>query len=204
MTQSSASGSKLNSDPDAKIVAALASGDPAALKNLMARHLPRIKSLAWYMVKDEMKAEDIAQEVFIKAWKHAPNWQSGGAKYSTWLYRVAKNLCYDHLRKKQDIHLDVLPDITDPSIASDEAMIRSDTLMSQKTIISQALTALPARQNLAITLCHFQNKSQKQAADIMEINVRAYESLLARGRQNLRQRLNSHKKSLLKDMGDHS
>lgn len=204
MTQNRASGFKTNSDPDAKIVTALASGDPAALKSLMERHLPRIKSLAWYMLKDEMKAEDIAQEVFMKAWKHAPNWQSGGAKYSTWLYRVAKNLCYDQLRKKQEIHLDVLPDITDPSIASDEAMIQSDKLASQKTKIAQALTALPERQNLAIILCHFQNKSQKQAADIMEINVRAYESLLARGRQSLRQRLNPHKKSLLKDMGDHA
>lgn len=204
MTQNRASGSKINSDPDAKIVTALAAGDHGALKSLMERHLQSIKSLAWYMLKDEMKAEDIAQEVFIKAWKHAPNWQSGGAKYSTWLYRVAKNLCYDQLRKKQEVHLDVLPDITDPSLASDEAMIQSDTLTSQKTHIAAALNALPRRQNLAIILCHFQNKSQKQAADIMEINVRAYEGLLARGRHNLRQRLNPHKKSLLKDMGDHS
>ncbi|PHR92384.1 MAG: RNA polymerase sigma-70 factor [Robiginitomaculum sp.] len=198
------SGSNVVLDPDADILKRLAAGDARrqhqALSTLMERHLQAIKSLAWYMVRDEMIAEDITQEVFIRAWKQAPKWESGGAKFSTWLYRVAKNLCYDHLRKRTEIYSDALPEPVDETPNAQEGLLAREAHAAQKTRIEAALLKLPARQLMAITLCHYQNKSQNEAAAILEVNVRAYESLLARGRQNLRLQLKAHKKDIIGDL----
>jgi len=191
-------------DPDHDILQALTAGDHNALGLLMERHLHAIKSLAWHMLGDEMVAEDIAQEVFIKAWKQAPIWQSGNAKFSTWLHRVAKNLCYDRLRKKREVYMDTVPEMVDATDLAETAMITQDRNTSHKNHIDMALNKLPERQHMAITFCHYQNKSQNEAAAIMEINVRAYESLLARARQNLRKLLHPHKKSIVGGFGEHS
>ena len=189
-------------DPDADIITALAKGESHALDMLMARHLHAIKSLAWHMLGDEMIAEDIAQEVFIKAWKHAPRWQSGTAKFSTWLHRVAKNLCYDSLRKRQDILVEKLPDTVDASPNAIDNIVHREISTAQNTYIHTAIATLPKRQRMAITLCHFRDMSQKQAATIMEISVHSYESLLARGRENLRKSLKPYKTKILNDMGE--
>ncbi len=184
-------------DPDADILARLARGQSSALGELMDHHLAAIKSCARYMVGDEMIAEDIAQDVFIKAWKQAPNWQPGRAKFSTWLYRVTKNLCYDHLRKKTEIYPDALPDMVDAQLLPPQIIEQDQTSALQKTRVDYAMAHLPERQRLAIILCHYRELSQIEAADIMEIGVRAYESLLARGRKNLRAQLLRHKPELL-------
>ncbi|PHS35098.1 MAG: RNA polymerase sigma-70 factor [Robiginitomaculum sp.] len=184
-------------DPDADILLKLARGQSSALGELMDRHLAAIKSCAWHMVGDEMIAEDIAQEVFIKAWKQAPNWQVGKAKFSTWLYRVTKNLCYDRLRKKTEIYPEILPDMVDDGPLANKMIELKQTSTAQKSRVEQAMTQLPERQRMAITLCHYRELPQIEAAEIMEIGVRAYESLLARGRKNLRAQLQRHKQELL-------
>lgn len=184
-------------DPDADILLRLARGHPDALSQLMDRHLAAIKSSALYMLGDEMMAEDIAQEVFLRAWKQAPKWQSGQAKFSTWLYRVTKNLCYDCLRKKTEIHTDTVPEMVDERPEALQTLTACEQHNTQKTKIEQALDTLPERQRMAITLCHYRDMSQLEAADIMEIGVRAYESLLARARKNLREQLSQHKTELL-------
>jgi len=184
-------------DPDADILLELARGNAAALAQLMDRHLAAIKSAAWHMLGDEMMAEDIAQEVFLRAWKQAPNWQPGQAKFSTWLHRVAKNLCYDRLRKKKEIYPDTVPDMVDDSPQAAQTLEMRQNHNVQKSRIETALAELPERQRMAITLCHYRELSQIEAADIMEIGVRAYESLLARARKNLREQLQNHKSELL-------
>ncbi len=184
-------------DPDADILLKLARGQSSALDELMNRHLAAIKSCAWHMVGDEMMAEDIAQDVFIKAWKQAPSWQEGRAKFSTWLYRVTKNMCYDRLRKKTEIYPEILPDMVDERLLANQVIEQDQTRKAQKTRVERAMAHLPKRQRLAITLCHYRELSQIEAADIMEIGVRAYESLLARGRKNLRKQLLRHKPEIL-------
>lgn len=184
-------------DPDADIILALGRGEADALNQLMNRHLANIKSSARHMLGDEMMAEDIAQEVFLRAWKQAPNWQSGQAKFSTWLHRVTKNLCYDRLRKTQEIYPDTVPDIMDDSPQAAQVLADRQTHTAQKSKIEQAMAALPKRQRMAITLCHYQDFSQGEAAEIMEVGVHAYESLLARGRKNLRTQLEQYKSELL-------
>ncbi len=184
-------------DPDADILPDLAHGKPAALSALMDRHLKAVKATAHYMLGDEIMAEDIAQEVFLRAWKHAPNWQPGQAKFSTWLHRVTRNLCYDRLRKKKEIYRETVPDMVDESPEASQVLQDQQNHSAQKSKIENALANLPERQRMAITLCHFQELSQIEAADILEVSVRAYESLLARARKNLKEQLQSHKSELL-------
>ncbi len=186
-------------DPDADILLDLAHGKPAALGVLMARHLKAVKSTAHYMLGDEMMAEDIAQEVFIKAWKNAPKWQAGPAKFSTWLHRVTRNLCYDRLRKIKEIYPKTVPDMVSDSPEASQLMQMRQNHSAQKSKIEYALVKLPKRQRMAIILCHYQDMSQVEAAAIMEVGVRAYESLLARARKNLKMQLQSHKSELLEN-----
>jgi len=200
--QNSASGSTHpQPDPDADLLDGLAHGSDAArakaLSALMERHLKSVKSLAWHMMGDEMIAEDVAQETFIKAWTHGAKWEPGRAKFSTWLHRVAKNNCYDRLRKKREVLSDTIPEMVDSAPGAREMMISDERDGAQKRSVQTALARLPERQIAAITLCHYENKSQIEAAEILEIGVRAYESLLARARRNLRGELEGSRTELL-------
>jgi RNA polymerase sigma-70 factor (ECF subfamily) len=205
--QNSASGLEYpRPDPDAECLLALCQGTQSeksqALATLMDRHLKSIKSLAWHMMGDEMTAEDIAQETFLKAWNHARKWEPGRAKFSTWLHRVAKNACYDRLRKKTEIYSEDVPEIRDDAPSAVQMMMSKETQTTQKQHVDMALQKLPARQLAAITLCHYENKSQVEAAEILEIGVRAYESLLARARRSLRDELSAYKTEIIDQMGE--
>lgn len=83
-------------DPDAELLPRIARGDQLAIRQLVARKLPRLLALGVRMLNDRIEAEDVAQETFLRVWKHAENWQSsvelGGAKFDTWLHKVALNL----------------------------------------------------------------------------------------------------------------
>jgi len=85
-------------DPDAELVARVGAQDPAAVRMLVSRKLPRLLALATRMLGDRMEAEDVAQEAFVRIWKQAPHWGEGEARFDTWIHRVALNLCYDRLR----------------------------------------------------------------------------------------------------------
>ena len=100
-------------DPDAGLVARAGKGDRAAAQALMARHLPKMLTLARRMLHDPAEAEDAVQEAFLRLWTHAARWRPGRAKFETWLYRVTLNQCYDRLRKKPVEPLEAAADVPD-------------------------------------------------------------------------------------------
>jgi RNA polymerase sigma-70 factor (ECF subfamily) len=169
-------------DPDEELLPRVAMGDPAAVRALVARKLPRLLSLAYRMLADAAEAEDVAQEAFVRAWKQAPNWAPGGAKFDTWLHRVTLNLCYDRLRRRREIATDEPPEVVDEGPAPDRGLEASDTGRQ----VASALQALPERQREAIVLCHYQELGNIEAAVLMGVSVEALESLLSRGRRALR------------------
>lgn len=182
-----------DSDPDLRLVRRIAEGDPAAFTMLVERHLDRVVRLAERMMGNRAEAEDVAQEVFTRVWQHAKNWQSGKARYSTWLHRVTVNLCQDRLRRRREVDLDQVAEM--PS-----NLPAADTVMNQKTVarrISAAMAELPERQRIAITLCHFEGMGNKEAAEVLNISVEALESLLARGRRALKSKLAGEKSHLM-------
>lgn len=169
-------------DPDQELVARVGRGDPAAVQTLMARKLPRMLALARRMLGDASEAEDVAQEVFLRAWRQATVWKPGAGRFDTWLHRVALNLCYDRLRRRREHTVDELPDQVDPSPGAERGLERRDTARE----VEAALAALPSRQREAVVLCHYQELTNIEAAGLMEISVEALESLLSRARRSLR------------------
>lgn len=134
------------------------------------------------MLRDEAEAEDVVQETFIRLWRFAPDWKPGKARLSTWMHRVALNLCYDRLRKSRPVYEEEPPDLPDDA-ASPAQSLHDSELASR---VQTAIQALPPRQRAAIALCHYQDMSNIEAASVLEVSVEAVESLLARARRALK------------------
>ncbi len=109
------------------------------------------------------------------------------------------NICLDQLRKsKREAPEEAAPEQIDGSPRPDEALLIGE----RRAAIDEAMRALPPRQRFALTLCHFQELSNIDAAATMNISVDALESLLARGRKALRERLQPLKTTLTGRMSD--
>ncbi len=174
-------------------------GDRAAATILIERHTDKIYAGCFRMLGNRASAQDATQETFLRLWKNAPRWKPQGAKFETWLYRVAMNTCLDQLRKSgREISEDAAPELADPAPGPADNYFAGE----QRSAIDDALSTLPDRQRLAITLCHFQELSNIEAAAIMEISVEAVESLLARARRALRDRLAPMQQHLTGRMSD--
>ncbi|MDO8379544.1 RNA polymerase sigma factor [Phenylobacterium sp.] len=172
----------MDSDPDEALLAAVAQGDPAAVRALAARKLPRLLALAGRMLGEASEAEDVAQEAMIRAWRQAPTWKPGVARFDTWLHRVTLNLCYDRLRRRREIVTDSPPEQADDGPAPDRGLEAADVGRR----VAAAMAALPERQREAVALCHYQDLTNIEAAAIMGVSIDALESLLSRGRRALR------------------
>ena len=169
----------MSADPDEELVRRVGAGDPAAVQTLVARKLPRILALAVRMLGDATEAEDVAQETFLRIWRHALSWRRGNARFDSWIHRVTLNLCYDRLRRRRQWVTDDLPEMVDPSTLPD-AHPQEDALR-----VEQALQGIAPRQREAIILVYYQEMSNSEAAATLQISVDALESLLSRGRRSL-------------------
>lgn len=177
---------------DEELLSLYADGDQAAARALMLRHAPRVLSLARRLLKDPAEAEDVTQEAMLRLWKIAPDWRTGEAKVSTWLYRVGSNLCTDRLRKKRGVGLDEAPEMADETPNAENQMIAAD----RGHALRQAMDRLPERQKLALTLRHLEEQSNPEIAEALETSVEAVESLLSRARRALAADLSSNRSAL--------
>ncbi|MEM9705091.1 MAG: RNA polymerase sigma factor [Pseudomonadota bacterium] len=173
-------------ETDEALVARAGAGDRLAAGELIVRHTDKIMASCYRMLGDRSSAEDATQETFLRLWRHASRWRPQGAKFETWLYRIAMNICLDRLRKKKrEAPEEAAPEQIDTGLRADEAMAVDDT----RRIVEEAIAELPERQRLVITLRHYQELPQREAAEIMGISEQAVESLLARARRSLREKL---------------
>lgn len=168
--------------PDDTLMALQAGGDGAAAAELAGRHTRRVLAVAQRMLGGDLaEAEDVAQEAMLRLWRTAPDWQPGRARVSTWLYRVAANLCTDRLRRRRQVALDAVAEPMDETPGV-EARLMADDRMSA---LQAALDTLPERQRLAVVLRHIEGASNPEIAEALDTSVEAVESLTARGRRAL-------------------
>lgn len=183
----------MRDDPDEALMLRVGAGDRAACRIMVDRHLAPVTALARRMLGNPADAEDVAQEVFLRVWTAAHKWRPGPAKVTTWLYRVTMNLCLDRLRKRPELPLEDVAEPPDPRPDAAAGIAREEVARR----VAAALAALPERQRAAITLCHHQGLGNIEAAAVLGISVEALESLLARGRRALRERLRAEAPDLL-------
>jgi len=177
---------------DEELLARFAAGEAAAARVLTLRLTPVALRVAQRMLNDAAEAEDVAQEAMLRLWRMAPDWQSGVARVSTWLYRVTSNLCTDRLRRRRSVDLEAAGEVEDDRPAAVNELIAAD----RAAALQAALQALPERQRQAVVLRHIEGLSNPEIGDILGIGVDAVESLTARGKRALTQALAGRREEL--------
>lgn len=176
----------LSAPPDAAeddaLMRRVADRDGTAFKLLVKRHAARPHRIAWRMLGDGAEAEDVTQEALIRLWNAAPSWRAEGSKVSPWLARVATNICLDRLRRRARISDEALPERADDAPLADDRLL----IEENRSRVMRALDLLVERQRAAIILTYYEEMSNAAAAQMLDMNVRAFESLLARARQTLK------------------
>jgi RNA polymerase sigma-70 factor (ECF subfamily) len=177
----------LNSElDDHQLMERVAEGDSHAFRLLVERHTRSLNAHAARMLRNQSEAEEVVQEAFIRLWKQAPNYRPD-AKLRTFLHGIAHNLCIDRLRARRpqdDVALELLTATGDRPSGGIAERQRSAQVQAE-------VAALPERQRAALSLVHFEELSNIEAAALLNVSVEALESLLARGRRTLRERLQS-------------
>ena len=171
-------------DSDEALMALVARGDEPAYRALTRRHLPAMLGLARRILGNAADAEDVAQEAMLRVWTHAPRWQPLAA-FRTWLTRVVVNLCLDRKRRARWVALEAAGELVDPAPGATETAEHDE----RERMLAIAIAKLPARQRIAIVLTYSEGMSNAQVAAILGTSVSAVETLLVRGKQNLRARL---------------
>ena len=173
-------------DEDSALMLRVGTGDQRAFAMLMDRHLVRTVRLAARLLGSDAQADDVAQEAFVRVWRHAPTWQDSaarGARFTTWLYKIVSNLVIDEKRKRVNVAIDDIAEPVDVTAPNGERVL-IDTQRAQE--VKAALAQLPDRQRDAFMLCFYEDYSNRDAADALDVSVKALESLLVRARRSLR------------------
>ena len=155
-------------ETDDELVRLIAGGDKRAFTRLVARHRTRLLALTTRISGSRAAAEDIVQEVVTRAWIRAPEWRAsnpGRASYAAWLSRVAVNLAIDQARKVRPAHIDDVDEPADGTVPADVAMIAEERLARLRAAVS----ALPERQRLALSLTYDAELSNAEGAAAMAV-----------------------------------
>lgn len=167
---------------DDELVARIAARDHAAMRLATDRHAQLVWRVAYRMLGDATEAEDVAQESLLKLWNHADRWQAGGAGIAPWLKKVTVNQCLDRLRRKRFASDEEVPERADDTPLADRQMEAVETGQAVKDCIE----ALPDRQRAAVILTYYEETPNQGAANTMEMQLKAFESLLFRARASLK------------------
>lgn len=174
---------------DSELVELIKDGSHYAFGVLVRRHTDKFYRLAFRYLGDKDLAEDIVQDAFLKFWERPDKWSDDKeTKFTTWFYKVVVNQCLDFIKKKKP-----LP-VNDDLPVADERPIHDEEieLLEQQKLLEKAMNSIPERQRTAINLCFYEQLSNKEAADIMGINLKALQSLIMRGKEGLKEQMKGY------------
>lgn len=177
--------------PDDTLLELIEQGSHHAFKVLVERYSMRFFRLAFRYVVQKEAAEDIVQRAFLKIWEKPELWNPAkGVKFTTWFSRVVINLGLDMQKKRTPLLLAEQIEAVDDDNSQEDKLIDAQ----QKVQIEYAIRSLPVRQQTALNLCFYEEMSNADAAQVMEVSIGAIESLLVRAKSNLRSKLEYDKK----------
>jgi len=183
-------------DDDIELMLSFQKGEKSCFEKILEKYEKPLINFIFRTIGDRWAAEDLTQEVFLRIYRSAATYKPL-AKFSTWLYKIAFDLCIDHQRKGKVKTIS----LNDPINTEEGQIIREipdlsqitpDTSIEKRQIsetVQAAVLSLPANQRLALTLRIYENKSYQEISKILGCSISAVESLLFRARQNLKQKL---------------
>lgn len=176
-------------DPDGALVAAAAAGDRDAFDELVRRHQAAIVSLVRAVTAGRGDPEDVAQEVFVRAWRSLSGFR-GDSAFRTWLHTVAINVVRTSQSRSARLLRVFLPaggrdrrgEL--PDRASDAEPV--DSVLARRQLVERALAALPDDLRIAVTLRDLQGLDYKEIAAVLRVPIGTVESRIFRARQRLK------------------
>jgi RNA polymerase sigma-70 factor (ECF subfamily) len=168
---------------DEALMAAVSARQHHAFRILMGRHMQRAIRVAQRIVRDPGEADDIGQEAFLRVWSHAASFDPDIARFTTWLYRIVLNLAFDRKPRRPLVPIDEAAGVRSDDPEPVERVIADE----ERRILEQAMAGLSERQRGAIALFHMEGLSGVDAAQAMNLSVKAFESLLGRARAALKE-----------------
>jgi len=184
---------------DQEVVAHAREGREAAYRELIGRYQRPVFSLIYRVVRDREKAEDLAQDTFIKV-LNAIDRYDPTRKFSSWIFKIAHNTALDHVRKKQPVTLS----IDGSPHARTSAEVEASTLTPESSDetpeeytasrelgseIETAIGTLRPEYRVAITLCHVEGRPYEEIAEIMDVPLGTVKTFIHRGRNELKKKL---------------
>ncbi len=173
-------------------------GDAGAFEAVVEAYQDQVFTLAFRLLSDPVEAEDAVQETFLRVYTHLPryDWKF---KFTTWLYRIATNICIDHLRRRRpESSLDCEAEGCDGGVAlflrdrlaagdptPEQAMMRSETCNE----VQRALADLPPLYRTVLVLRYIQELSLQEISDILHIPITTVKTRIHRGREGMKQLL---------------
>jgi len=184
-------------DPDATLMLRVKRGDVGAFTELVEKYKQPVINFIARTLRDETEAEDLAQNVFVQVYKSAWRYKKS-AKFSTWLFTIARNLCLNEIRRRSRHPTDSL-DVTHPDQPDQPSQQFEDTKTftppedllhgELERKIEEALRELPENQRTAILLCRQDELSYEDIAEVLDCSLSATKSLIHRGRETLKEKL---------------
>jgi RNA polymerase sigma-70 factor (ECF subfamily) len=174
-----------DNDRDVALMERVKDGDDGAFEELLTRHYQSVYRLAYRFLYDSPEAEDITQEVFLRVFRAAQTY-SPKAKFSTWLYTITKNLCFNELRKKRSVTVFSIEDEMLPELPSmDESTVSKLEEEEVKKRVLDAVRELPANLRIAVLLLKYHGLSYEEVAVILGCTVNAVKLRVHRAKKFL-------------------
>jgi RNA polymerase sigma-70 factor (ECF subfamily) len=174
-----------------ELVQAAQAGSDEAFAALVERYRIKMFNLAFSITRDPDLADDLAQDVFIKAFESLPKFKSRSG-FGTWLYRIAVNASMDHLRRERRFKIAAYKArASEPTVQDDEILQREieNDRAAKRKLLHQALRSLPDKHRIILTLRDVRGLPYKEISGMLDISAGTVDSRLHRARQKLRKRL---------------
>ena len=170
---------------DRELIRRYLAGDVDAFEALMQAHENRVFSICLRMMRDRDAALDATQETFLTVLRKADRYKEQAA-FSTWLYRVTVNTCYDQLRRAKRRRIEPIPDHIDPPDPKSGDALNAVELRPE---IERALGLIPPDFRAAVVLVDLEGMSLEGAADTLGVPIGTVKSRVFRARRQLAQEL---------------